>query len=256
MKEIFGVVINEKVIYIVLSLVIGYLTYKVLVSIVKRSLLIKVKGSKIDKRKLRTLNVLLNNIVKYTVVIAIAITILSVLGVNASAIIASIGVAGFAVGLAIQDTLKDIVAGIFILIENQYAIGDTIMVGNFKGEVIFLGLKSTKIRGEKGEVKILPNRSVTDIINYSLEQSFLFIDVALDYDNDEELVTDIFCGIVNRLPKEIKNIGNCEYLGIQKLDTKVIYRISIEADDKEHEVIKRQCLKKIKKELAANEVRR
>lgn len=256
MIKVFGILINEKIIYIIVSLVVGYLVYKMLLSVVKKSLSIRMKRAKVDKRKLRTLNVLLDNIIKYTFVVAILMIILSILGVNTGAIIASIGVVGLAIGLAIQDTLRDILAGAFILMENQYAIGDIIMVGNFKGEVIFLGLKSTKIRSETGEVKILSNRNITDIINYSLSRSTLFIDIALDYDNDESLVDAMLNKLATKLAKDIENIIDCKYLGIHKLDNKVTYRLSVDADIRHHDVIERQVLREIKKALDISKVRR
>jgi small conductance mechanosensitive channel len=179
------------------------------------------------------------------------------MGVNAGAIIASIGVVGLAIGLAVQDILKDIIAGTFILVENQYAIGDIVTIGGFKGEVIFLGLKSTKLRSETGEIKILSNRNITEITNYSLNNSTLYIDIDLDYDNDEALIDKTLSSLATKLSKKIKNCkSEFKYLGIEKLGDKTTYRFSVDADIKYQDNIKRETLSEIKKALNETDIRR
>jgi|LSQX01.2.fsa_nt_gb small conductance mechanosensitive channel len=256
MFELFGITIQDKFVYAILLIVGGYLLYKILITVVNKSFSIRMKKFKVDGRRQKTVNILLNNIIKYTFVIIILFAVLGVLGVNAGAIIASIGVVGLAIGLAVQDILKDIIAGMFILIENQYAIGDVVMIGNFKGEVIFLGLKSTKLKSETGEIKILSNRNITDITNYSLHNSNIYIDVDLKYDNDVVLVEKVLIDLATKLSKTINNIkGDFKYLGIQKMGDKITYRLSVESDIKYHEDIKRQVWRELKKELDKKEIR-
>ena len=67
----------------------------------------------------------------------------------------SLDISGLIVGLALQDFAKDIIAGITIIVENQYAVGDTVTINGFKGEVIAVGLKTTKIKNYDGEILIL-----------------------------------------------------------------------------------------------------
>ena len=89
---------------------------------------------------------LLKNITKYTVIIFLILAILTVYGVDVTSVLTGLGIVGVVLGLALQDLAKDIIAGFSIIFENQYAIGDTISINGFKGEVIFLGLKTTKIK--------------------------------------------------------------------------------------------------------------
>jgi small conductance mechanosensitive channel len=252
--SIFGFEIHEKVIYTLLTLVIGYLIYRLLLYIVDKSFTLRMKRFKVDARRQKTTNVIINNIIKYTFGIILIFTLLGILGVNASAIVASIGVVGLAIGLAIQDTLKDVLAGIFILVENQFAIGDVVMIGSFKGEVVFLGLKSTKLRSETGEIRILSNRNIIEITNYSLEKTATNVDVNLDYDNDEAAVNKMFNSVSSKLSKDTKLV--IKYLGITNIADKITYRIRIEADVKYQEELKAMILAEIKKAIDSNEVRR
>jgi small conductance mechanosensitive channel len=252
--SIFGFEIHEKVIYTLLTLAVGYLIYRLLLYLVNKSFALRMKRFKVDERRQKTTNIIINNIIRYTFGIILIFTILGILGVNASAIVASIGVVGLAIGLAIQDTLKDILAGIFILVENQYAIGDIIMIGSFKGEVIFLGLKTTKLRSETGEIKILSNRNIAEIINYSLEKTSDYIDIDLAYDNDENTVNKMFDEVIVKLSKETK--GLIKYLGIIHIGDKITYRLSIETDIKHQDKFKIIVLSEIKKAIDFNGVRR
>jgi small conductance mechanosensitive channel len=252
--SIFGFEIHEKVIYTLLTLAIGYLIYKLLLYLVNKSFTLRMRRFKVDERRQKTTNIIINNIIKYTFGVIIIFTLLGIFGVNAGAIVASIGVVGLAIGLAIQDTLKDVISGIFILVENQFAIGDVVMIGSFKGEVIFLGLKSTKLRSETGEIRILSNRNILEITNYSLEKTAAYIDISLDYDNDETVVHKMFNSVSSKLSKETKAV--IKYLGIVNIADKITYRIRIDADAKHQEEIKTMILTEIKKSIDSNEVRR
>ena len=105
--------------------------------------------------------------------------ILEVYHISTRGLITSLGVVGLVAGLAFQDTLKDLLAGFSIIFENAYAVGDTITVGNFKGKVISLGLKTTKIRAINGDTQIIANSNITSVINHSLDDNYDFIDIPI-----------------------------------------------------------------------------
>ncbi|MDD2202841.1 MAG: mechanosensitive ion channel family protein [Bacilli bacterium] len=257
MINIFAFLISKKIIYTILILVVGYFLYKILSNVINKSFNLRMRLMKVDNRRQRTINAIIHNVLKYTFVVIVFFSLLGVFGVNAGAIVASIAVIGLAIGLVVQDILKDILAGTFILIENQYAIGDIVMIGNFKGEVIFLGLKSTKLRSATGEIKILSNRNISDITNYSLNNSTLYIDVDLAYDNDDTLVDKTLSSLATKLSKKIKNCkSDFQYLGIEKLGDKTTYRFSVEADIKYQEDIRRETLSEIKKAINGTDIRR
>ena len=82
-------------------------------------------------------------------VVVTFVAILANFGVNVKSILAGLGITAALVGLAFQDLAKDLIAGISIILEDQYEIGDTIEVNGFTGEVVSLGLRTTRIRNKK-----------------------------------------------------------------------------------------------------------
>lgn len=212
------------------------------------------KGFKIKKnvtKKQKTIYSLISNIVKYFIIIVAFLMILDVFGVDTKTLVASLGVLGLVVGLALQDILKDFISGIFIIFENQYCLGDTISVNGFKGEVISLGLKTTKIRCYTGEIKIFSNRNVSEVINYSQMSSLAIIDVGVSYKEDYDHVEKVVNNLLKKLNKEKtipKVIGDISLLGINKLgDSSVEVRIVAETEAMENFAVERLLRKEIKK---------
>ena len=114
--------------------------------------------------------------------------ILDVYGVDTKGIIASLGIAGVVLGLALQDTVQDLMSGIYIILDNYYVIGDYIRINNFLGEVIEVTLKSTKIKGANGEVYIFANRNVNAVVNLSQQRAGLIIKVPTAYEEQTSKV--------------------------------------------------------------------
>ena len=162
---------------------IGIIVYTILKNIIDRSINISKITTKAHKQRAETIKMLILNIIKYITVILIILAILSNFGINVKSILTGLGITTAIIGLAFQDLAKDLIAGISIITENQYEVGDTIEVDGFMGEVVFLGLKTTKIRNFKGATKIIANHNMDKIINYSLHDSLALIDVGVSYDN-------------------------------------------------------------------------
>jgi small-conductance mechanosensitive channel len=121
-----------------------------------------------------------------TVVIigAAILMLLSDLGINITPLLASAGVAGLAVGLGAQTLIKDLIGGFFVLVENQYAVGDTIQVGSLTGQVEHLTLRTTTVRGADGQLHVIPNGEVRIVSNLTKEWSRATVDVGVAYEED------------------------------------------------------------------------
>lgn len=111
----------------------------------------------LNERRVRTMTSLATNIVTYTLYFLALLLVLGQLGFNLAPILAGAGVVGLAVGLGAQNLVRDVITGFFIIFEDQFAVGDVIQVGQYKGTVIEIGLRVTKIRSWTGEVHIIPN---------------------------------------------------------------------------------------------------
>lgn len=215
-KEIVGPIV------VILSSVIVYNIFR------KIGKTIIMKGSQYgEERKTKTLIVLFNNILKYILIVVTLLIILQIFKIDTKTIVASIGAIGVVAGLAFQDILKDFFAGIFILIENQYKIGDHVTIGGFKGEVIALGMKTTKIKAYTGEVKMISNRFITEVINHSLEDNMAIVDVSVDYNADLLTAERVLKNVCKELNSELKPVkGKIEVLGVEELgEDGIVFRI-------------------------------
>ena len=218
---------------------IGIIVYTILKNIIDRSINISKITTKAHKQRAETIKML------------IILAILSNFGINVKSILTGLGITTAIIGLAFQDLAKDLIAGISIITENQYEVGDTIEVDGFMGEVVFLGLKTTKIRNFKGATKIIANHNMDKIINYSLHDSLALIDVGVSYDNTPEEVEKVLKELITSLNGKIPNVtGDIQILGVQKLaDSSVEYRITAPTKPMQHYDVERRLRKEIKNAL-------
>lgn len=212
------------------------------------------KNKYVDKKK-KTIISLIKNILKWLVYIFVVLSILSVYGVDTSGIIASLGVAGLVIGLALQDIIADFVAGIFILFDDQYIIGDVVEVNGFKGEVIGFGLMSTKIKNATGDVLIISNSSFKEVINFSRNNSNLVINLDVAYDTDIDKLEKVLEGLREDVLKMDNVNGSYNLLGINEFSSSSIkYLVSIECKANCQYQIKRDYFKLVKKAFDKNKI--
>lgn len=107
------------------------------------------------------------NIVIYAVIL---LMVLTVFGVDIRPILAGAGVIGLAIGFGAQSLVKDFVSGLFILVENQYGIGDKVKIGSFEGQVIRITMRSTALKNDEGKIYYISNGSIKDVINVSQQK--------------------------------------------------------------------------------------
>lgn len=254
MKLIFDKFLIKEIVAPIIIILVSFVIYFILRSIINN--IFRIRSNYIDVRKTRTINGLINNLIKYFLVLVDLVMILDIFGIDTKTLIASLGVVGIVAGLAVQDTLKDFVAGISIILENQYRVGDTITVKGFRGEVISLGIKSTKIKAYTGEIMIIANHLIEEVVNHSLEKSVALIDIPIAYDTDLDKLEDVLTNLFNDISKQIKGIrGNIELLGIQSFDdSSISYRVKCDTDPIENIQIERDLRKLIKNELDKNKI--
>ena len=134
----------------------------------------------------------LSTAIVYTIA---SITVLGELGINLGPLVASAGIAGIAVGFGAQSLVKDFLSGMFMLMEDQYGVGDIIDAGEAKGTVEAVGLRTTRLRDVEGTVWHIPNGQINRIGNKSQEWARALLDVSVSYDTDlrqaEEIIKDV-----------------------------------------------------------------
>ena len=85
--------------------------------------------------------------------------------------LAGAGIVGLAVGFGAQSLVKDVITGFFIVFEDQFAVGDQVQIGQSNGVVEEIGLRTTKVKSYTGELHIIPNGNILEVINYSIYNS-------------------------------------------------------------------------------------
>jgi len=256
LEKFFSVIFNDVAIRTILIIILLFVLYVFFKNTIDKILNIRHKNVNVDIKKINTLKSLFTNILKYILIFIGIIVILNAFGIKTSTLITGLGVVGVVVGLALQDILKDLFAGIFIIIENQFSVGDTVEIDGFKGEVISLGLKTTRIKKYTGEINIISNRNINYIINYSKENTLEMIDISVAYEEDVEKVEKILSDICTKLQKEIKDIKELVVLGIEELaDSYVTFRLSVVTKPMQHFTIKREILKRVKCAFDENNIK-
>jgi small conductance mechanosensitive channel len=136
--------------------------------------------------RLRTLQGLLKSVAGYLLAFIAGATILDALGLNIGALLAGAGVAGMAIGFGAQRLVRDVITGFFILMEDQYSVGDRVTIGAFSGEVLEIGMRITRLRDDSGKLVILANGDISSVINHSRGPLVASVEVSLPRETDLE----------------------------------------------------------------------
>ena len=255
--KIFGLTIIKEIYMPIIIIFIAFTVEKVLKIFIKKAFDPSKKHKKFEPRKVGTIRSLLCNSIKYVVWIIAVLAILSVFGVNTAAIVTGLGVVSLVIGLAFQDILKDILAGASILFENQFAVGDLIKIGDFQGTVISLGLKATRIQAYTGEVKIISNRNITEVINYSLDKTLAVVDIPVSYETKIDKAEKVLMVTASTIKDKIESlVSDIELLGVQELsDSAVVFRLVGKCKPAKHFEVERQMKKAFKEALDKNGIK-
>ncbi|PLS76504.1 MAG: mechanosensitive ion channel protein MscS [Actinobacteria bacterium] len=141
------------------------------------------------EQRMATVGNVLAGMVRVAVSVVVVLLVLGEVGVDLAPFLAGAGIAGVAIGFGAQSLVKDFLSGLFILLEDQYGVGDVINLGAVTGTVEDLTLRVTRVRATDGTVWFVPNSEIKQVGNSSMEWSRALIDVLVAYDNDVVSVT-------------------------------------------------------------------
>ncbi len=190
---------------ILITLAIGVVLYLIvqhlIPRLVRRTIALRMERKhevEIQKRS-RTLIKVLRTTCAFIIGVIVLITILADIGVNIGPALASLGVLGIAVGFGAQNLVKDFINGLFILMENQYGIGDVVKVAGISGLVEELNLRRTILRDLDGVVHHIPNGEIQIASNYTKEFSRVNLNISVSYKEDLDRVISVINGVCNRM---------------------------------------------------------
>ena len=166
------------------------------------------------------------SLIKYAAVIVLLFFILKTAGLDTTAILAGIGILGLIVGLGAQPLIADIIAGLFIVFEKVFDVGDIIVVDGFRGTVKEIGIRTTQIVDAGGNIKIINNADVKTVVNMTNQLSLAICDIGIEYGESLERVESILKENLPAIREAIPDIKDGPfYKGVADLgDSAVILR--------------------------------
>ncbi len=175
------------------------------------------------RQRAHTVKRVLDSALAVLIVVLLLMTVLSVLGVPVGPMVASAGILGVALGFGAQSLVKDILAGVFMLIEDQYGVGDVVDLGEASGSVEEVGLRCTRLRALDGTVWYIPNGEITRVGNMTRLWSRVMIEVRFAYDTDVEAAKEAMIDAVAAASAESESVaanllGEAEVAGIESLE--------------------------------------
>lgn len=204
-----------------------------------------------EERREQTLHKLLENALSYVVYFSAILAILQEFSIDVKGLLAGAGVLGLAVGFGAQSLVKDVISGFFILFEDQFSVGDYVKIGTAEGKVEEIGLRTTKIKNFTGELFILPNGTITQVVNYSVKNSLAIVDITIPFELGIEKAEKLIEEYLNLMSKDHPDLlGKPKLVGAHDFtEDSVIERVVAETKPMRHYDIARDISIGIKKHL-------
>jgi small-conductance mechanosensitive channel len=214
------------------------------------------QGQQTDRAEKRavTLGAMLESLVSIIVWTTAVFLILGEIGISLGPLIASAGIAGIAVGFGAQEVVRDFLAGIFVIVEDQYGVGDVIDLGEAVGTVEEVGFRTTQVRDISGVLWTVPNGVIHRIGNYSQIWSQSVFDIEVAYDTDIDHATEVIKTVLDKAWHENEEtatiIEEPEVQGVQAFgESAVVIRAVVKTDPAEQWAVARMINGRLKKAL-------
>ncbi|MNO15024.1 putative MscS family protein YkuT [compost metagenome] len=228
---------------IILIFLITRIFVRVIYKVIDRSLDRRENSRlQMNPRRLVTVGELLKNITWIASNFIMVMLILGEVGFQLAPLLAGAGVLGLAIGFGAQSLVKDVITGFFIILEDQFAVGDVIQTGSLKGTVEIIGLRSTRLVSWTGEVHIIPNGMITNVTNYSIGTALAVADLPFSNAKKLEDSLDLLKRAMLKLKENSEDIEQLpSVLGVQSLTaSEYVIRVAVECAPGSRASVERQ----------------
>jgi moderate conductance mechanosensitive channel len=210
----------------------------------------------VSSGRAQTLQHLSKNILGYLLLFILIVTVLQIINIDVTAILAGAGIIGLAIGFGAQGLVSDVVTGFFLLLERQIDVSDYVTTGSFSGIVESVGLRTTQIRGFDGTLHFVPNREITSLSNHSRGNMRALVDIGISYDDNIDNAIAVIQNTCDKIAAEDTNIvEGPNVVGVQTLGASdVVLRILAKTKNMEQWAVERKLRKAIKETLDANNI--
>lgn len=214
---------------------------------------------KLDTNRTKTVLSLTQNVVTVVVFLLGVLLILSVLNINITPLLASAGLVGLTIGLGAQSLVRDLISGIVLITEDAISFGDFVELGQHKGIVRKITLRSVTLKDENGAFHIIRASQISDIINYSRQEASVIIDLTFPPKEKIDRIFGIFRDELDRITRDksysLIITRKPELKGIQKIkDCKVTVRAVLYSSSRNQWRLKRGFLYFLKKRLEKEKI--
>jgi moderate conductance mechanosensitive channel len=216
-------------------------------------------SSGLRAQQVRTLASVLTSIGVFIILFVAALEVLPLLGLNLGPLLASAGVAGLAIGFGAQTLVHDFINGFFILLENQYDLGDKIRIAGVAGTVEDMTLRRTVLRDDDGTVHTVPNSQITIVSNATRDWSQTAMRVVVAYSEP----SDRIIGLLRQIGEEIRNdpdfagdiVSDIQVPGIDRIGNgEAEYLMLVKTNPNKQYVVSRELRRRIKERFDQNKI--
>ena len=258
-----GLIFTTHVLSIVVTLLLGFIVWELVKARIDSRLRLEMPAADEDMEeggvggtRLGTLLTLLRKFVLAVLVVIITLIVLSSLGVNIGPLIAGAGVVGLAIGFGAQTLVRDIIAGVFFLLDDSFRIGDYVESTGVKGMVEHISLRSIKLRHPRGMVYTIPFGNLRSITNFSRDYTITKLDIRVGFETDLEQVRKVVKKINKALRKdeEIDRImlDDLKSQGVKEFDdSSMIVRVKFKTLPGEQFKVRKEVYRMIQSEFRA-----
>ncbi|MBP2655924.1 MAG: ykuT [Firmicutes bacterium] len=241
--------IGTKLVRLIVILVLAAIFIRGLDVVAERFFSARVGAGKfpLEEKRAHTLSALIKQILNYALYFIFAIIILQEFSIDTTSIVAGAGIIGLALGVGAQGLVKDMISGFYIIFEDQYSVGDYIVIGDMAGMVEDVGFRTTRLRDSNGVLHIIPNGAISRISNYTRGHMQAVINIPVAYEADIDTVLELLelacdqiadsmsevldkpkvVGIVNFTPSEIMLQVVAKTVPLEQVKVETAYRHKI-----------------------------
>ncbi len=211
-------------------------------------------------QQVRTLTGVIHSIGVFVIVFIALMQALPIFGVHIEPLLASAGIAGLAIGFGAQAMVKDVINGFFILVENQFEIGDTIKASGVQGVVEEITMRRTVLRDGDGTLHIIPNGAIQIVSNMTRDWSQVALHMAVDYTENSDRVIQVLRDVAQDLYQDAAFhedlVATPEVPGIERVTGQdVDYLILVKVRPGKQDAVAREFRRRIKSALEQNNIK-
>ena len=237
----------------IFKIIVIFIIINIIISVIGRIIERTFRNKKIthlyaNNRRANTLAQILKKTIKYILYFIGIVISLDMFGIKTGSIIATAGIGGLAIGFGAQSLVRDVITGFFILLEDQYAVGDYIKIASQEGVVEEIGLRVTKLRDFSGEVHIIPNGTIQIVTNKSRGAMRALVEILVPYEESADRIISIIKNVCEEMERtDDRIVEGPTLLGITRMgDYNMTYAIVAKTKAMEQWAVERDIRKAVK----------